>query len=204
MLNTPGSLLALAARKQRQAVPDRRGQDAYLPPARSVRAGEAPAPMMRGHRVVGGGALQRRHRRSAIHRDLWPDASGELKVALEDRWPVGERPITPHIARLGRSAGLAAGHGGGGDGPARARVSAWRSASGSRCRPTMRRTRSAASAAGIPAAVTNSGRPEAPRTTGIAWVAVRNRDLTTPITGMPNSACAWVPRPGWPRGSRSA
>ena len=43
-------------------------------------------------------------------------------------------------------------------GPVRARVSARRSASGSRYRPAMRRTRSAASAAGIPAAVTNSGR----------------------------------------------
>jgi hypothetical protein len=28
--------------------------------------------------------------------------------------------------------------------------------------------------------VTNSGRPEDPRTTGTAWVAVRNRDLATP------------------------
>ena len=36
-------------------------------------------------------------------------------------------------------------------GPVRARVSARRSASGSRYRPAMRRTRSAASAAGIPA-----------------------------------------------------
>jgi len=44
----------------------------------------------------------------------------------------------------------------------------------------MRRTRSAASTAGIPAAVTNSVRTEDPRTTGTAWVAVRNRDLATP------------------------
>ena len=56
----------------------------------------------------------------------------------------------------------------------------------------MRRTRSAASARGIPAAVTYSGRPEDPRTTGTAWVAVRNLDLATPITGMPNSACAYA------------
>jgi hypothetical protein len=57
-------------------------------------------------------------------------------------------------------------------------------------RSAMRRTRSAASARGIPAAVTNNGRPGDPRTTGTAWVTVRNRDLaTTPITGMPNSAC---------------
>ena len=35
---------------------------------------------------------------------------------------------------------------------------------------------------GIPAAVTNSGRAEDPRTTGTAWVAVRNRDLA--ITGV--------------------
>ena len=57
----------------------------------------------------------------------------------------------------------------------------------------MRRTRSAASAAGIPAAVTNNGRTEDPRTTGRAWVAVRNLDLATPITGMPNSACLRFP-----------
>ena len=79
-------------------------------------------------------------------------------------------------------------------GPARARVSARRSASGSGYRPARRRTRSAASAAGIPAAVTNNGRPEDPRRTGSAWVAVRNLDLAAPITGMPNSACA--ARPG--------
>ena len=29
-------------------------------------------------------------------------------------------------------------------------------------------------------------------------------DLATPITGMPNSACAYAPRPGRPTGSRSA
>jgi hypothetical protein len=52
----------------------------------------------------------------------------------------------------------------------------------------MRRIRSAASAVGIPAAVTNKGRVEDPRTTGTAWVAVRNLDLATPITGMANSA----------------
>jgi len=54
----------------------------------------------------------------------------------------------------------------------------------------MRRTRSAASALGIPAAVTNSGRTGDPRTTGTAWAAVQNLDLATPITGMPNPACA--------------
>ena len=59
----------------------------------------------------------------------------------------------------------------------------------------MRRTRSAASAVGIPAAVTNRGRAEDPRRTGTAWVAVRNWDLATPMTGMPNSACACAPRP---------
>jgi hypothetical protein len=88
--------------------------------------------------------------------------------------------------------------------PARARVSARRSASGSRYRPTMRRTRSAASALGIPDAVTNSGRAEDPRTTGTAWLAVRNRDLATQMIGMANSACACAPRPGRPAGSRSA
>ena len=69
-------------------------------------------------------------------------------------------------------------------GSARARVSARRSASGSRYHPAMRRTRSAASTAGIPAAVTNNGRTEDPRTTGTAWVAVRNlaaqHDLAPP------------------------
>ena len=40
---------------------------------------------------------------------------------------------------------------------------------------------------GTPVAVTNNGRVEDPRTTGTAWAAVRNRDLATPITGMPNS-----------------
>jgi hypothetical protein len=78
----------------------------------------------------------------------------------------------------------------------RARVSARRSASGSRYRSAMRRTRSAASVLGIPTTVTNSGRAEEPRTTGTAWVAVQNLDLATPITGMPSSACACVPRPG--------
>jgi hypothetical protein len=101
----------------------------------------------------------------------------------------------PRSAHVRMSVGLAGGHGGCGR-PVRARVSARRSASGSRYRPAMRRTRSAASAAGIPAAVTNSGRPEDPRTTGTAWVAVRKRDLATPITGMPNSAGARAPRPG--------
>jgi hypothetical protein len=51
-------------------------------------------------------------------------------------------------------------------GSARARLSARRSASGSRHRPVMRPTRLAASAAGIPAAVTNNGRTEDPRLTG--------------------------------------
>ena len=60
----------------------------------------------------------------------------------------------------------------------------------------MRRARSAASGVGIPAAVTNSGRSEDPRRTGTAWVAVRNLNLATPITGMPNPAWARAPRPG--------
>ena len=51
----------------------------------------------------------------------------------------------------------------------------------------MCRTRSAASAWGIPAAVTYNGRAEAPRSTGTAWVAVRKADLATPITGTANS-----------------
>ena len=52
--------------------------------------------------------------------------------------------------------------------------------------------------------MTNSGRAEDPRWTGTAWIAVRYRDLATPITGMPNSARACAPRPGRPSGSRSA
>jgi hypothetical protein len=57
---------------------------------------------------------------------------------------------------------------------------------------------------GHPGRVTNNGRPEDPRTTGTAWLAARKCDLTTAITGIPNSARAWAPRPGRPRGSRSA
>jgi hypothetical protein len=53
------------------------------------------------------------------------------------------------------------------------------------------------------AAVTNSGRAGHPRRTGSALVAVRNLDLATPVTGIPNSACACAPGPGRPRGSRS-
>jgi hypothetical protein len=62
----------------------------------------------------------------------------------------------PHSARLCRSAGLAAGHLGCGLAYAREGVGA----SGSRYRPDMCWTSSAASTAGIPAAVTNSGRAE--------------------------------------------
>ena len=53
-----------------------------------------------------------------------------------------------HIARVGRSVVLAAGHGGGGGLPAR--MSARRGASGNRCRPAMRRTRSRCAGAGYP------------------------------------------------------
>ena len=78
--------------------------------------------------------------------------------------------------------------------PARARVSARRSASGAGtgrpCAGPGPRV-----GAGIPAAVTNRGRAEDPPRTGTAWMAVRNLDLATPITGMPNSACACAPRP---------
>ena len=38
------------------------------------------------------------------------------------------------------------------------------------------------------AAVTNNGRTGDPRVEGTGWVAVWNRDLATPVTGMPNSA----------------
>lgn len=95
----------------------------------------------------------------------------------------------PRYARLRRSVGLVIGHA---DcrRPERARVSARRSAPGSRCRLAMCRTRSAASAAGIPAAVM----------TGTAWVAVRGLHLAAPITGMPNSACACAPSPDRPSG----
>jgi hypothetical protein len=111
--------------------------------------------------------------------------------------------LMPHSARLRGSVGLTVGHADCGSLPAQG-VSARRRASGSRQRPAMRRTRSAASALGIPAAVTYNGRTEDLGTTGTAWVAVRNLDLATPITGMPNSACACAPRPGRPPGSRSA
>src|SRR6185437_16155773 len=88
--------------------------------------------------------------------------------------------------------------------PWRARVSARRRASGIRWRPAICRTSSAAPRREIPAAVTYSGRAEVPRSTGMAWVAVRKAVLATPITGTPNSAWAWAPRPGRLSGSRSA
>jgi hypothetical protein len=81
--------------------------------------------------------------------------------------PLSGRPIMPHSARLpgqlGWRAVMAAG------GSARARVPARRSASSGRYRPAMCHTRSAEYAAGIPAAVTDNGRTEDPRTTGTAW-----------------------------------
>ncbi len=39
-----------------------------------------------------------------------------------------------------------------------------------------------------PAAVTDNGPAEDPRVAGTGWVAVWNRDLATPVTGMPDSA----------------
>ena len=51
----------------------------------------------------------------------------------------------------------------------------------------MRRTMLAGSACGIPAAVTNSGRAELPRSTVAACVAVAEEVLAAPITGIPNS-----------------
>ena len=82
--------------------------------------------------------------------------------------------------------------------PVRARASVRRSASGSRNGLAICRTRAAASARGIPAAVTNSGRDELPRRTSTAWLALRNRVLATPMTGTPNAACTCAPRPGRP------
>src|SRR5215472_3876339 len=60
-------------------------------------------------------------------------------------------------------------------GPVRASVSAQRRASGIRNRPAMFWTRSAASVARIPAAVTNTGHAEVPRRTGMAWVGRAER-----------------------------
>jgi hypothetical protein len=73
-------------------------------------------------------------------------------------------------------------------GSACARVPARRSASGGRYRPPVCHIRSAASGAGLPAAVTNKGRTGDPRTAGTGWVAVWNRDLAIPVTGMPDAA----------------
>jgi len=84
------------------------------------------------------------------------------------------------------SVGLAGGYGGGRI--CLREVSGRRSASGGRYRPARCQTRSAASAAGIPAAVTNNGPTEDPRRTGTGWVGVWNRDLAAPVTGMPDSA----------------
>jgi hypothetical protein len=58
--------------------------------------------------------------------------------------------------------------------------------------------------AGIPAAVTNSSQAQDPRRTGTVRAAVRNRDLATPVTGTPDPACAYAPRPGQPARSRPA
>jgi hypothetical protein len=75
--------------------------------------------------------------------------------------------------------------------PTRTRVSARRSASGQPV-PGQPCAGPGPAAAGIPAAVTNSGLTEDPRRTGTAWVAVRNRDLATPITGIANSAFSYI------------
>jgi hypothetical protein len=53
----------------------------------------------------------------------------------------------------------------------------------------MWRTSLAAWACGIPAAVTNNGRADVPRSTGAACAAVAKQVLATPITTIPNSAC---------------
>ena len=70
--------------------------------------------------------------------------------------------------------------------------------------PAMSRTSRAACSLPIPAAVTNSGRADAPRRTAMACVAAANALLATPTTGTPSSACRRAPRPGRPPGSRSA
>jgi hypothetical protein len=103
----------------------------------------------------------------------------------------------PRSARLRRSVGLAAGHCGCGRTCPREGIGAAQCV-GQPVPAGHAPDQVRASAAGIPAAVTNSERPEDPRTTGTAWVAVRNLDLATPITGMPNSAYARAPRPGRP------
>lgn len=79
--------------------------------------------------------------------------------------------------------------------PVWARASARRSASGSRNRPAIRRTRLAARVGGIPAALTNNGRAELPRRTSTAWLAVRNRVLAMPMTGTQRGHAHALPGP---------
>ncbi len=104
--------------------------------------------------------------------------------------PCSENALSCRISRVcagqsaGRSVMVAAG------GPARARASARRSASGSRYRPAMRRTRSAAPALGIPDGVTNSGRADDPRRTGTVGRGAE------PGSGHPDHRDAVPARPG--------
>jgi len=113
-------------------------------------------------------------------RDFHPQAWTSFQDATrkDHSWPTrGDRSTSAHAcsARLRGQSGWRAVMAAGGS--VGARVSARRDASGGRCRPAMCQTRSAASAAGIPAAVTSNGRAGDPRTTGTAWGAVWNRDL---------------------------
>lgn len=135
--------------------------------------------------------------------DQTATVSGQSTCIFMHRGHSWRRALMPPIARLHSSVGLAVGRGGCGRTCPRG-VSARRSAPGRGYRPPRCRTRSAASALGIPAAMTNNGRPEDPRRTGSAWAAVRNLDVAAPITAMPDPACVRAPRPGRPPGFRSA
>ena len=139
-----------------------------------------------------------------------PTQASDVSAQLREIASAGLGQVTltgrahlPRFARLRGSVGLAVGHGGCGRTRPREGIGAAQCVGqlvpASHAPDQIRRL-----SAGIPAEVTNSGRTEDPRTTGTGWVAVRNLDLATPITGMPNSACARAPRPGRPAGSRSA
>jgi hypothetical protein len=98
--------------------------------------------------------------------------------------PPQGHPHMPRSARLRRSVGLAAGHCGCGRTCPREGIGAAQCV-GQPVPAGHAPDQVRASAAGIPAAGTNSERPEDPRTTGTAWVAVRNLDLATPIMSSP-------------------
>jgi hypothetical protein len=110
------------------------------------------------HGDVGGGGIENEADRAGLSVSACQDEDLGARSVRPHQLGRAARRCThmPRIARLGRSVGLAAGQGGCGNAPARAK------------------TRSASSSVGIQGAVTNSGRLDDPRTAGTASGAVRN------------------------------